>query len=137
MPFTFVDNGPDNVAGNGGRSDADVLRHPDALMIGCTATVTSPTPTCVYPDDADLQNAAQNGTYKTFELSVNKRQSHNYSLSAGFGYTWQHDFPLTFPNTPNGPFDYDYRGFELQGSTASTKRRAASASARSTGSRRA
>jgi hypothetical protein len=54
-------------------------------------------------------NQAQNGTYKTFEFSVNKRQSHNYSLGAGFGYTWQHDFPLTFNNTPNGPFDYDYR----------------------------
>jgi len=48
---------------------------------------------------------------------VNKRQSHNFSLGAGFGYTWQHDFPLSFPNTPNGPFDYDYRGvgFKLNG----------------------
>src|SRR5262249_11137986 len=34
-----------------------------------------------------------------------------------FGYTWKHDFPLTFPNTPNGPFDYDYRdlSFKING----------------------
>ena len=37
--------------------------------------------------------------------------SHKYSLNVGFGYTWQHDYPLTFPNTPNGPFDYDYRSW--------------------------
>jgi hypothetical protein len=73
------------------------------------------TPTCQYPTNNVVSNAAQNGTYKTFEISLNKRQSHNYSVGAGFGYTWQHDFPLTFPNTPNGPFDYNYRSASFKG----------------------
>ena len=42
-------------------------------------------------------NTPDNGKYKTFEFSLNKRQSHNYSLGAGFGYTWQHDFPYGYP----------------------------------------
>jgi len=117
VPFTFVDRGPDNVIGNGDDQNLTFYGIPSNLVSGCNASVTSPTPNCVYPTTQMLQNAAQNGKYKTFELSMNKRQSHHYSLSAGFGYTWQHDFPLTFPNTPNGPFDYDYRGagFKLNG----------------------
>ena len=61
-----------------------------------------------------VTNSADNGTYKTVEFSVNKRQSHNYSLSAGAGYTWQHDFPYGFPNTPNGPFDYDFSTYSAK-----------------------
>jgi hypothetical protein len=94
VPFTFADRGPDNVLGNSTTFDV----HGAERIGGQLST------------DQVTQNAEQNGKYKTFEVSVNKRQSHNYSLGAGFGYTWQHDFPLTFPNTPNGPFDYDYRG---------------------------
>jgi hypothetical protein len=55
-----------------------------------------------------VQNSPDNGSYKTFEASLNKRMSHNYSVGAGFGYTWRHDFPYGYPNTPNGPFDYDF-----------------------------
>jgi hypothetical protein len=79
--------------------------------------VTTPTANCQYPTTQMVMNQPENGRYKTVELSLNKRQSHNYSLGGGFGYTWQHDFPLTYPNTPNGPFDYDYRGvsFKLNG----------------------
>ena len=66
------------------------------------------TPTCQFPLNNVIQNSADNGTYKTVEFSLNKRQSHHYSASAGFGYTLQHDFPRGFPNTPNGPVDYDF-----------------------------
>src|SRR4029079_4415758 len=95
---------------------------PSALISGCSASVIAPTPTCQYPTTQTLQNAAQNGKYKTLEFSLNKRQSHHYSLGAGFGYTWKHDFPVagssnSYPTTPNGPFDYDYRdvSFKING----------------------
>jgi hypothetical protein len=114
VPFTFVDRGPDNVLGSADDQNLTFYGIPSGLVTGCSATTTTVTPTCAYPTNNVVQNAAQNGTYKTFELSLNKRQSHNYSLGAGFGYTWKHDFPLTFPNTPNGPFDYDYRDLSFK-----------------------
>jgi len=117
VPFTFVDRGPDNVLGNADDQNLTFFGIPSALVSGCNASVTSPTANCRYPTTQMLMNQPQNGKYKTVEFSVNKRQSHNYSVGGGFGYTWQHDFPLTFPNTPNGPFDYDYRSisFKLNG----------------------
>ena len=66
---------------------------------------------------------------------MNKRQSHNYSLGAGVGYTWQHDFPYGFPNTPNGPFDYDFSTTSASRPTGSTTRRAGSAQRASIASR--
>ena len=60
-------------------------------------------------------NSQDNGAYKTIEFSLNKRQSHNYSLGVGVGYTWQHDFPYGYPNTPNGPNDYDFSTYSAQG----------------------
>src|SRR6185295_11461298 len=122
VPFTFVDRGPDNVLGNGDDQNLTFFGIPSALVSGCNGTVTSPTANCQYPTTQMLMNQPANGNYKTVEFSVNKRQSHNYSLGAGFGYTWQHDFPVvspgtSFPNTPNGPFDYDYRSasFKVNG----------------------
>jgi hypothetical protein len=101
VPFTFIDKGPDNIQGNADDQTLTFYGIPNA-------TVAS------FKTDQVTMNQDQNGTYKTFELSLNKRQSHNYSLGAGLGYTWKHDFPLTFPNTPNGPFDYDYRDFSFK-----------------------
>jgi hypothetical protein len=114
VPFAFVDKGPDNIQGTADDQSLTFYGIPSSQISGCTATTTVATPTCVYPTNQVVTNAAQNGTYKTFELSVNKRQSNHYSLGGGFGYTWQHDFPLTFPNTPNGPFDYDYRSLSAK-----------------------
>jgi hypothetical protein len=114
VPFTFIDKGPDNVQGNADDQTLTFYGIPSGLVSGCTASTTTVTPTCAYPTNQVTMNQDQNGTYKTFELSLNKRQSHNYSLGAGLGYTWKHDFPLTFPNTPNGPFDYDYRDFSFK-----------------------
>ncbi|PYQ92608.1 MAG: hypothetical protein DMG02_00740 [Acidobacteria bacterium] len=65
-------------------------------------------------------NAPDNGTYKTIEFSASKRQSHNWSASGGFGYTWQHDVPETpnvghgYPGTPNGPIDQDYTTYNFK-----------------------
>jgi hypothetical protein len=68
----------------------------------------SANPNVTYPTTQVVMNVPENGRYKTFEASVNKRQSHGFSVGGGFGYTWSHDYPLTYPNTPNGPFAYDY-----------------------------
>jgi Carboxypeptidase regulatory-like domain len=68
-----------------------------------------------YPTTQVVTNVPENGKYKTFEASVNKRQGHGFSAGGGFGYTWSHDFPLTYPNTPNGPFDYDYTTANFKG----------------------
>jgi len=110
VPFTVVDKGPDNVQGTADDQNLTFYGIPSGLVSGCTATTTVATPTCAYPLNNVVGNAAQNGVYKTFEVSVNKRQSNHYSLGAGVGYTWQNDFPAgSAPNTPNGPFNYNYR----------------------------
>src|SRR5262249_46858356 len=88
---------------------------PNSLISGC-AGVTTPTPTCQYPTNQVVTNAANNGKYKTVEFSINKRQSHNYSVNAGFNYTWQHDFTRGFPNTPNAPGDYDFTSYGFKAS---------------------
>ena len=87
---------------------------PSALIANC-AGVTTPTPTCQFPTNQVVMNQPNDGKYKTVEVSITKRQSHNYSVNAGFGYTWQHDFPRGFPNTPNAPGDYDFTVVQLQG----------------------
>jgi hypothetical protein len=104
VPFSFLDRGPDNIVGSADDRNLTFYGIPNASIGN-------------FPTTQVTQNADQDGTYKTFEISLNKRQSHNYSLGAGFGYTWKHDYPLTFPNTPNGPFDYDYRdvSFKVNG----------------------
>jgi len=101
-PFTFVDRGPDGTLNTADDRNLTFYGIPNPIPASANTNQV-------------VQNAPQNGTYKTYEISINKRQSHNYSLGAGFGYTWKHDYPLTYPNTPNGPFDYDYRdvGFKL------------------------
>jgi carboxypeptidase family protein len=108
VPFSVVDPGPDGIAGNADDQSLTAFGIPNSLLTGCTPTTTAPTATCAYPANQVIMNTPDNGSYKTVEFSVNKRQSHNYSLGAGFGYTWQHDFPYGYPNTPNGPFDYDF-----------------------------
>jgi hypothetical protein len=107
VPFSVIDVGPDGVVGTSDDVTRTYYGIPNSLISNCTNVVT-PTPTCQYPTNQVIQNSADNGTYKTVEFSLSKRQSHNYSVSAGLGYTWQHDFPRGFPNTPNGPGDYDF-----------------------------
>src|SRR5262249_23024938 len=95
----------------------------NGLISGCGPTVTSPTATCQYPTNQVETNAANNGVYKTVEAAFNKRLSHNWSANLGGGYTWQRDFPLGYPGTPNSPgafgpgvaHPYDYSFFSLKG----------------------
>jgi hypothetical protein len=114
VPFTFNDSGPDGVANTADDVSRTYLGIPSSLISGCTATTTTVTPTCAYPTNNVITNAADNGKYKTVEFSLSKRQSHNYSISTGFAYSWQHDFPRGYPNTPNGPTDYDYSSYSFK-----------------------
>ena len=119
-PFTVVDLGPDGRAGTSDDGTLTAFGIPNSLISGCGPTVITVTPTCQYPTNQVETNASNNGTYKTIEFSMNKRQSHNWSANVGAGYTWQHDFPgynsnPGFPGTPNGPFDYDYSFYSLKG----------------------
>jgi hypothetical protein len=117
VPFNIVDKGPDNIQNTADDQNLTFHGIPNSLISGCSAAVTTPTPTCAYPTTQFVANTGQNGTYKTVEFSLNKRQSHNYSLSGGLGYTWSNDYPLSAPNTPNGPFNYPYTrlNFKLSG----------------------
>jgi len=114
VPFNVVDPGPDGVTGTADDRSLQAFGIPNSAISGCNASVTAPTPTCLYPTNNVVTNSADNGTYKTIEFSLNKRQSHNYSVGGGFGYTWQHDFPYGFPNTPNGPGDYDFSTYSAK-----------------------
>jgi hypothetical protein len=95
VPFTVVDVGDDGIRGTADDQNLTAYGVP-------TATAGN------FKVDQVVMNQPDNGRYKTLEFSLNKRQSHNYSLGAGFGYTWRHDYPYGYPNTPNGPFDYDF-----------------------------
>jgi hypothetical protein len=95
VPFTVVDVGPDGVRGTGDDQNLTAYGIP-------TATATN------FPTNQVVQNSPNNGSYKTLEASLNKRMSHNYSVGAGYGFTWRHDYPYGFPNTPNGPADFDF-----------------------------
>ncbi len=114
VPFTVVDRGNDGVLGTADDQNLTAYGIPNSLISGCASSVTAATPTCAYPTNNVVQNSPDNGAYKTFEMSLSKRQSHNYSLGAGFGYTSQHDFPYGYPNTPNGPNDYDFSTYSFK-----------------------
>jgi hypothetical protein len=104
VPFNVVDKGPDNIQGTADDQNLTFYGIPNSQLAN-------------YPNTQFVTNTPNDGSYKTLEFALNKRQSHNYSLSAGIGYTWSKDYPLTYPNTPNGPFNYDYTrySFKLSG----------------------
>jgi hypothetical protein len=102
VPFTVVDVGEDGIRGTADDQNLTAFGIP-SLNAGT-----------LFPTNQVVQNAPNDGAYKTIEASLNKRQSHNYSLGAGFGYTWQHDFPYGYPNTPNGPGDYDFSTYSFK-----------------------
>ena len=113
MPFSVADVGVDGVAGTADDAQRTFFGIPNALIANC-AGVTSPTAGCQFPANQVVMNRPNDGRYKTIEFSMNKRQSSNYSVNAGFGYTWQHDFPRGYPNTPNAPVDYDFRSMSFK-----------------------
>ena len=107
--FTFADKGDDNTAGTADDQTLTFFGIPNAVV------------STLAPIQNQVQNTPNNGTYKTIEFALNKRQSHNYSLNFGAGYTWLHDFPAGgTPITPNGPFDYDYSTYSAKATATYT-----------------
>ena len=112
--FNFVDRGPDGTLGTADDRNLTFYGIPTSRISGCGATQTTPGPGCDFPANQVVVNRPNDGTYKTAEFSMTKRMSHRWSASGGFGYTWQHDFPVNYPGTPNGPFDYDYTFYSFK-----------------------
>jgi hypothetical protein len=102
VPFSVVDRGVDGLLGTTDDANVSFFGIPNAAIGN-------------FPNRQVVMNQPNDGTYKTFEASINKRMSHNFSLTAGLGYTWTHDYVDGFPNTPNPPADEDYNGFGFKG----------------------
>ena len=79
IPLIIVDPGPDGVAGNG--DDAGTIQgfnlDPTALALPSN-NVTHNVP-------------GYEGTYKTFEVSANKRHTNRWSMVASYSYTWTNE----------------------------------------------
>jgi len=104
MPFTFSDIGADGVSGTGDDRTLTFLGVPRTQL-------------AQYPVTSVIMNVPQYGRYKTIEASIARRASRRWSLNAGFGYTWLHDFPNSpnnYPNSPNGPFDERYTRWDAK-----------------------
>ena len=102
VPFSFTDIGVDGVRGTGD-DRALTLRGLPSSQAGN------------FPVNAVIQNVPQFSRYKTAEVSLNRRYSNRWSASIGGGYTWSNDFPLGFPNDPNGPSNEKFTGWSLKG----------------------
>ena len=63
-----------------------------------------------------MTNLPEFGRYKTIESSINKRYGNRWSVNVGGGYTWTHDFPNNYPQTPNQPFDEDRTAWGVKAS---------------------
>jgi hypothetical protein len=107
VPFSVVDRGADNTLGTSDDQNLTFYGIPNANI-------------AAFPNTSVVMNTPNNGKYKTLELSLNRRRTSNYSFGGGFGYTWIHDFPEGYPNTPNGPFEQDYRMFSLKANASYT-----------------
>ena len=78
IPVSIVDPGPDGVAGNADDGPAFAGLNLDDTTRG-SSQVTQNIP-------------GYEGTYKTFEISANKRYSNRWSLVASYSYTWTNEF---------------------------------------------
>ncbi len=107
MPFRVVDSGDDGAVGTPDDGSLTFYGIPNSQISS-------------FPNTSVVANTPNNGQYKTVEVALNKRPGGRYSASASFGYTWQHDFPAAFPNTPNGPFDYDYSIYSAKANASYT-----------------
>ena len=107
VPFTLADRGADNVAGSSDDRTLTFLGVPNSALAS-------------FPTTQVVMGVPNDGTYKSIEITLNKRRSRNWSMTSGFGYTWQHDYPGAFPNTANGPFDEDRRIWSLKANAAYT-----------------
>src|SRR6185312_12846995 len=62
VPFSVVDKGPDNIQGTADDQNLTFHGIPNSAISGCSAAVTTPTPTCAYPTTQFVTNTGQDGT---------------------------------------------------------------------------
>jgi len=102
VPSVFLDLGlngvRDTAAGSSTASGDDRFIN----ILGLPNTAAANFPTTQY-----VTNLPEFGRYKTIEASANKRYGNKWSASFGGAFTWLHDFPNNYPQTPNQPFDED------------------------------
>jgi hypothetical protein len=88
VPVTIIDPGPDGVVATTADNGTIAFLNLDDLNRG-SSQVTQNIP-------------GYEGTYKTFEISANKRYTHRWSMLASFSYTWTQEFANTYFNNRFG-----------------------------------
>jgi hypothetical protein len=101
QPFSFVDIGIDGVRGSSDDQTLTYFGVPTSRL-------------AEFPVNNVIMNVPSFGRYKTIEASIAKRTSGRWSVNAGFGYSWLHDFPNNYPNNPNSPFDEHYTRWDFK-----------------------
>jgi hypothetical protein len=94
QPFTFVDIGVDGVRNTADDRNLTLFGIPGSVAAGLST-------------DQYVMNLPEYGRYKTVEASLNKRYGNRWSASIGGGYTWQHNYPDNYPQTPNKYLDFE------------------------------
>ena len=104
VPFNVVDPGLDGITGTADDQNLTAF----GIPTGDRRRRSRPT-------NVGRQNSQDNGAYKTIEFSLNKRQSHNYSLGVGARlHAGSTTSRTAIPNTPNGPYDYDFSTYSAK-----------------------
>ena len=91
VPYTIVDTGVDGIANTADDRTINLLGVPNTADVNTRFPLTNVT-----------QNTPRFSRYKTMEASMNKRLSNRWAAQVGGSYTWAHDFPGAYPNSPNG-----------------------------------
>ena len=60
-----------------------------------------------FPTTQYVTNLPDSAATRRSRSSTNKRYGNKWSASFGGSFTWLHDFPNNYPQTPNQPFDED------------------------------
>jgi hypothetical protein len=99
VPVTVIDPGPDGIAATTADNGPDVA----AFNLDSTTRGTS---------QVTMNVPGYEGTYKTFEVSANKRHGQRWSMNASFSYTWSEEYGNLYFNNrfgiavPGGAFSF-------------------------------
>ena len=118
VPVTIIDPGPDGSVATTADNGTFTFFNLDDPTRGSSQLATN--------------IGGYEGTYKTFELSANKRYSSRWSLNASFSHTWTHEFGNnyannrfgtaisnfsffgSYPSTPNELTENEYKNWMLK-----------------------
>jgi hypothetical protein len=88
VPVTVIDPGPDGVVGTAADNGTIAFLNLDNTSRGSSQFTTN--------------IDGYEGTYKTFEISANKRYSQRWSMNASFSYNWTREFGNNYFNNRLG-----------------------------------